>query len=563
MEQRIEAEAASRQNLGRLTRQGSQIKLMQDLALIANEAKDLRRAIKATLGRVCEFAEWDLGHAFLPDGEDLSVLLPSGIWVNRDPDQGRFAPFMERTGQAQLRIGEDLFGPLMANGEPVVVADVRRCDRFMRREMAISCDLHGAFGLAIKANGKAIAVLEFYSTRKGWPPEDLQADLFDIGVHLGRVAERTLILERLERAASEAVAANQAKTAFLANMSHELRTPLNAIIGFSELIKLEVFGPVGAAEYMDYVNDIHESGGHLLNVINDVLDMSKIEAGQLEPSFVDVDMASIAQTCISFSAGRASEAHVNLETSIPNELLAVFADDRMMKQIILNLLSNAIKFTPKQGTVSLSISADNERGCVVEVRDNGMGMDPANLETVMRPFGQIDDDLNRQLEGTGLGLPLVKSMTDMHDSTLEIDTALGRGTTVTMTPPARAGGGKRAPTAEFNFRARVSRPLKPFKLDPSRGVWCLFGLEIFGVGKQSRHAAGMQEHHRLGGCEAPLADQIDQTSEGLAGIDRVQDQPLQPCRQAHGVAHAFCWQAIGRAGMAFNDLHRIAVQCRP
>ncbi len=195
---------------------------------------------------------------------------------------------------------------------------------------------------------------------------------------------------------------------------------------------------MGAAEYMDYVNDIHESGGHLLNVINDVLDMSKIEAGQLEPSFVDVDMASIAQTCISFSAGRASEAHVNPETSIPNELPAVFADDRIMKQIILNLLSNAIKFTPKQGTVSLSISADNERGCVVEVRDNGMGMDPANLETVMRPFGQIDDDLNRQLEGTGLGLPLVKSMTDMHDGTLEIDTALGRGTTVTMTlPPER------------------------------------------------------------------------------------------------------------------------------
>jgi signal transduction histidine kinase len=243
--------------------------------------------------------------------------------------------------------------------------------------------------------------------------------------------------ERLRIVKDEAVSANRAKTDFLANMSHELRTPLNAIIGFSEMIKVETFGPVGAKKYAEYVDDIHNSGSHLLNVINDVLDMSKIESGRIEPSFGQIDMAKIAETCISFSTDRANKGQVGLKTSIRGDLPELFADGRMMKQIILNLLSNAIKFTPPRGTVELSISCDAQRGCVVQVRDNGIGMDPSKLNIVMRPFGQIDARLDRSYEGTGLGLPLVKSMVDMHAGTLDIETALGQGTTVTFTiPPA-------------------------------------------------------------------------------------------------------------------------------
>ncbi len=241
--------------------------------------------------------------------------------------------------------------------------------------------------------------------------------------------------ERLKIAMNQAVAANKAKTDFLANMSHELRTPLNAIIGFSEMIKVETFGPIGAPQYVEYVADIHNSGNHLLNVINDVLDMSKIEAGQLEPDVGKIDMTEVARTCISFSKERAAKGDVVLNSNIKDDLPQIFADDRMMKQIILNLLSNAIKFTPEQGVVELSISADKQRGCVVQVRDNGIGIDPDKLHAVMQPFGQIDAKLDRKYEGTGLGLPLVKSMIDMHEGTLDIDTAIGRGTTVTFTLP--------------------------------------------------------------------------------------------------------------------------------
>ncbi|MDA1099781.1 MAG: ATP-binding protein [Proteobacteria bacterium] len=242
--------------------------------------------------------------------------------------------------------------------------------------------------------------------------------------------------ERLHIAMNEAVAANQAKTEFLANMSHELRTPLNAVIGFSEMMKEETFGPIGAPKYVDYAAEIHNSGLHLMDVINDVLDMSKIEAGQLEPTFSEIDMSAIAETCISFTSERARKGHVILEANVRDGLPKMIADDRMMKQIILNLLSNAIKFTPQDGKVELFIDIDAQRRCVVKVRDNGIGIDPAKLSIVMRPFGQIDAELNRKYEGTGLGLPLVNSMVGMHGGTLEIDTALGQGTTVTITLPA-------------------------------------------------------------------------------------------------------------------------------
>jgi len=263
-------------------------------------------------------------------------------------------------------------------------------------------------------------------------PRELQSLSAAFNVMVNQLRERE---ERLQSAKDEAVAADRAKTDFLANMSHELRTPLNAIIGFSEMIKVETFGPIGTPQYSEYVKDINNSGNHLLRVINDVLDMAKIEAGHLEPLYSQVDMTEIAETCISFFAERADKDHIELKVSIGEDLPKMSADDRMVQQIILNLLSNAIKFTPEKGVVELSIDADLQRGCVIQVRDNGIGMDPAKLDVVMQPFGQIDAKLGRKYEGTGLGLPLVKSMVDMHGGTLDIDTALARGTAVTVTLP--------------------------------------------------------------------------------------------------------------------------------
>ena len=158
----------------------------------------------------------------------------------------------------------------------------------------------------------------------------------------------------------------------------------------------------------------------------------------MDPNFTRIDMAEIARICMSFSSNRADKGMITLKADIPDDLSEVYADHRMMRQMILNLLSNAIKFTPKLGTVELTIAVDQEQGCVVRVRDDGIGMDPANLDVVMQPFGQIESVLNRRFEGTGLGLPLVKSMVEMHNGTLVIDTALDQGTTATITLPPEA-----------------------------------------------------------------------------------------------------------------------------
>jgi PAS domain S-box-containing protein len=224
--------------------------------------------------------------------------------------------------------------------------------------------------------------------------------------------------------------ANRSKSEFLANMSHELRTPLNAIIGFSEVLKGELFGPLGSAQYAEYVADIFQSGTHLLDIINDILDVSKAEAGKLELHEEQVDLTAVVRSSLRLVKDRAAESSLRLETVLPDNLPSLLADERMVKQILINLLSNAVKFTPAGGTVSV-IAEAGDRGLELAVRDTGIGIAPENIDKVLEPFGQVDTAHNRTHQGTGLGLPLVKSLVKLHGGRLKIDSELGKGTTVT------------------------------------------------------------------------------------------------------------------------------------
>jgi signal transduction histidine kinase len=241
-------------------------------------------------------------------------------------------------------------------------------------------------------------------------------------------------LKRREQEAREArdaaQVANRSKSEFLANMSHELRTPLNAIIGFSEVLKGELFGPLGSPQYMEYAGDIFHSGTHLLAIINDILDVSKAEAGKLDLHEERVDLANVVKSSLRLVKDRAAESAVGLETELPENLPDLIADERMVKQILINLLSNAVKFTLPGGCVSVSVEAD-EKGLELAVRDTGIGIAPENIDKVLKPFGQVDTALNRKHPGTGLGLPLVQSLVKLHDGQLRIDSRVGVGTTVT------------------------------------------------------------------------------------------------------------------------------------
>ncbi|MBT5048645.1 MAG: PAS domain S-box protein, partial [Rhodospirillaceae bacterium] len=241
--------------------------------------------------------------------------------------------------------------------------------------------------------------------------------------------------EAQKEALKESEAANRAKTEFLANMSHELRTPLNAIIGFSEIMKMEALGPIGTPQYVEYVVDIHNSGSHLIEIVNDILDMSKIEAGDIELNEEPCDVFQMADTCMRLVADRAQNGEVALVNTMESDLPRLFADQRMIKQILLNLLSNAVKFTPADGTVTLSAGVDGA-GLTVSVSDTGNGIPAEKMAVILEPFGQADMTLQRQFEGTGLGLPLAKGMTELHGGSLTIESTEGKGTTASVSLPA-------------------------------------------------------------------------------------------------------------------------------
>ena len=260
------------------------------------------------------------------------------------------------------------------------------------------------------------------------------------------ITERKAQESELLRAREAAEEASRAKTRFLANVSHELRTPLNAIIGFSEMLGAEVFGPLADARQREYVTLIHESGSHLLQVVNDILDMSKIESGTFDVVPEPFDMLNLIDGVRQMMAHQADERGLALRLAGSFDLPEVVADRRACKQILINLLSNAVKFTDRGGSVSLGARRD---GDFVEmfVRDTGIGIAEKDLRRLGTPFVQADSGYDRRHEGTGLGLSVVKGLTDLHGGTMRIDSRLGEGTTVTVRLPIDGEGARPAASA--------------------------------------------------------------------------------------------------------------------
>jgi signal transduction histidine kinase len=241
-------------------------------------------------------------------------------------------------------------------------------------------------------------------------------------------------LVRNQAAKEAAETSNRVKSEFLANMSHELRTPLNAILGFSEMIGTEVCGP-GVPRYRDYAMDIHGAGRHLLSLINDVLDISKAEAGKLDLRVETTDLSSLINECTRLMRERAAEHKLCVQVNV-TPLPPLLVDRLRVKQILLNLLSNAIKFTEKGGVISVEATHEEPDGVVVCVRDTGIGIASEMIPLAFEPFRQIDSALSRKFEGTGLGLPLVKTLVELHGGDVRIESALGKGTAVFILFPA-------------------------------------------------------------------------------------------------------------------------------
>ena len=413
------------------------LQLNQVITRAANEAASVEDAMQITLDRVCANTGWPVGHVYLFD-EAAGDLAPTRIWHLDGPEQ--FETFRKVTEATRFATGVGLPGRVLASGEVVWIRDVTEDSNFPRARLVAGIGVKGAFAFPVLVGPKVAAVLEFFSERTAEPNDPLLDVMAQIGTQLGRVIERTRAEEQLLAAKEQAEGATKAKSQFLANMSHELRTPLNVILGVTEMLQ-EDAAEHGLDEFLESLGHVSREGAHLLHLIEDILDLSKIEAGKLEIRPEDFDVAALVHDAAVAAQPLADNNANKLTVHCAEDIGTMHADPLRVRQVVLNLLSNACKFT-ENGEVGLKARRDCVEGedwIVLKVSDSGIGMTPEQTDKLFEEFTQADSSMTRRFGGTGLGLAISRRLCRMLGGDISLTSTPDVGTDCIVRLPANVG----------------------------------------------------------------------------------------------------------------------------
>jgi GAF domain-containing protein len=400
------------------------------LKLISRTTFELDKVLQALLDNAARLSGAVRAAMLRPDGEGNFVPV---VTYNYDPD----GPLMRRMRERPIHAGRDsINGRALLEKRPIHVADVLADPEYGRQDLVERERYRTVLAVPMLRDGEAIGLLALTKGAEVDPFTEKQMEVVTTFADQAVIAiENVRLFQEIKDKTREVEVANKHKSEFLANMSHELRTPLNAIIGFSEVLIEKMFGEVNEKQ-ADYLKDIHESGRHLLSLINDVLDLSKIEAGRMELELGTFHLPTAISNAMTLVRERAQRHGIHLASELDPALGELNADERKVKQILLNLLSNAVKFTPDGGRVHVSAACVDSR-VEVSVRDTGIGIAPEDHAAVFEEFKQVGRDALKKAEGTGLGLTLTKRLVELHGGEIRLESVPGKGSTFSFTLPLR------------------------------------------------------------------------------------------------------------------------------
>jgi PAS domain S-box-containing protein len=405
------------------------------LKVISRTTFDLQPVLEIVLSNARRLCGADRGFIFRPneDGDyvPMAFALSDGIAAPADATRAVFdrAPIRLDRGSAT--------GRAVLDGVTIHIADVLADPEYSRRDIAEAGNYRSILSVPMLRDGAAIGVLTLSRSGEVRPFSDKQIELVRVFADQAVIAiENVRLFREIQDKTRQLEVANQHKSEFLANMSHELRTPLNAVIGFSEVLMERMFGEVNEKQ-AEYLKDIHESGRHLLSLINDILDLSKIEAGRMELELASFHLPTALSNAMTLIRERAQRHGIQLGQEIDERLAGFVADERKVKQVLLNLLSNAVKFTPEGGRVDVAANLGGDH-VEITVRDSGIGISAEDQAKLFDAFTQVGSDSARKAEGTGLGLALTKKFVELHGGRIRVESAPGKGSTFAFTLPVRS-----------------------------------------------------------------------------------------------------------------------------